>query len=254
MVLENGKTILDAKGDITRGIEVVEHACGLSHVSQGETFGNVTKGVDIYSYRVPLGVCGGVSAFNFPAMIPLWMFPYAITLGNTFVLKPSERVPNTIIQITKLLENMGLPKGVFNLVNGQFDTVTHMCENKTIKALSFVGGNNAGDYMYQNGAVSNKRMQINMGAKNHCIVLPDADKEDTLNALIGAGFGAAGQRCMALTTVVFVGKSQEWIEDFAAKAKKLKIGYGLDADTDVAAICYPELKNRIIEILDTVEP
>lgn len=123
MTKENGKTLPDARGDVIRGIEVVEHACGLSHISGGETFGNVTKGVDIYSYRVPLGVCAGVSAFNFPAMIPLWMFPYAITLGNTFVLKPSERVPNTALYLSKMLDDMGLPKGVFNVVNGGFDTV-----------------------------------------------------------------------------------------------------------------------------------
>lgn len=155
---ENGKTLADARGDVTRGLEVVEHACGLSHVSMGETFGNISKGIDTYSYRVPLGVCAGICPFNFPAMIPFWMFPFAITLGNTFVMKGSERVSKTLNRITELVHNVGIPKGVFNVVHGGFDNVKWITEHPKIKAISFVGGNMAGDYIYTNGAKNFKRM------------------------------------------------------------------------------------------------
>lgn len=173
----------------------------------GETFSNISRGIDSYSYRFPLGVCAGIAPFNFPCMIPLWMFPYAITLGNTFLLKPSERVANTSTYLAKIVQEIGIPKGVFQVVNGGFDTTKHITQHPDIRAISFVGGNQAGDYIYEQGAKTFKRMQINMGAKNHCIVLPDADREDAVNAIVGAAFGASGQRCMALTTCVLVGES-----------------------------------------------
>ncbi|KAL4454300.1 hypothetical protein ABPG74_012257 [Tetrahymena malaccensis] len=248
---ENGKTLPDAKGDVIRGLEVVEHACGISHIYQGETIENIARGVDTYSYRVPLGVCGGVAPFNFPAMIPLWMFPYAITCGNTFVLKPSERVPNTSQFLMELLSEVGLPKGVVNVVHGGFDTVKQMCEDKTIKAISFVGGNKAGDYIYENGAKHHKRIQVNMGAKNHGVIMPDCDKEDALNALVSAAFGATGQRCMALSVAVMVGETKNWIPELVEKVKKLKLGNGADEGVDIAPLCYADLKKNVLRLLDS---
>jgi malonate-semialdehyde dehydrogenase (acetylating) / methylmalonate-semialdehyde dehydrogenase len=215
---ENGKTLADARGDVTRGLEVVEHACGLSHLNMGETVENISRGIDCYSYRIPLGVCAGIPAFNFPAMIPLWMFPYAITLGNTFVIKPSERVAGSTMHLAKLCHEIGIPKGVFSVIHGDFHTTKFLCENPTIKALSFVGGNKAGDFIYETGSKNNKRMQVNMGAKNHGVIMPDADEEDALNAICAAAFGAAGQRCMALPVAVFVGTSKNWIPKLVEKA------------------------------------
>ena len=205
MTEEHGKVTPDSLGDVQRGLQVVEHACGISHIMQGETIQNISKGIDTYSYRIPIGVVAGVCPFNFPAMIPMWMFPFAITCGNTFVMKPSERVTGAADHLTKLVQEVGIPKGVFNVVQGGFDTTSQICKHPDIKAISFVGGNSAGEYIYQEGAKQNKRMQINMGAKNHGILMPDADKQDALNALANAAFGASGQRCMALSTVVTVG-------------------------------------------------
>jgi len=198
---EQGKTIADAKGDIFRGLEVVEFACGVAPMMMGETIENVSAGMDTYSYRVPLGVCGGIAPFNFPAMIPLWMYPLAITTGNTFVLKPSERVPTTAQKLVELLEEAGSPPGVVNIVHGSVDTVNFLCDEPRIKALSFVGSNQAGEHIYNRGSQAGKRVQSNMAAKNHAVILPDADKHQVINALVGAAFGAAGQRCMALRCV-----------------------------------------------------
>lgn len=248
---ENGKTLPDAKGDVIRGLEVVEHACGISHIITGETVENIARGVDTYSIRVPLGVCAGVSAFNFPAMIPLWMFPYAITCGNTFILKPSERVPTTTMYLMEILKDIGLPKGVVNVVHGGFDTVKQMCENETIKAISFVGGNKAGDYIYENGAKHHKRIQVNMGAKNHGVIMPDCDKDDALNALVSAAFGATGQRCMALSVAVMVGETKNWVPELVEKAKKLKLGNGAEEGVDIAPLCYPELRTNVLRLLDS---
>lgn len=205
---EHGKSILDAKGDIFRGYEVVEHAASFGSLMMGETVENVARGVDIYSYRAPLGVCAGIAPFNFPAMIPLWMYPLAITAGNTFVLKPSEKVAGTTEILVDLLEQSGVPKGVVNIVQGGKDTVTQICEHPDIRAISFVGGNQAGEYIYRTASNTGKRCQVNMGAKNHAIICPDADKEDAINAMIGACFGSSGQRCMAISVSVMVGDSQ----------------------------------------------
>ncbi len=227
---------------------MVEHACGISHIIQGETIQNISKGIDTYSFRVPLGVCAGVAPFNFPAMIPFWMFPFAITCGNTFVLKPSERVAGATDHIAKLVKEIGLPKGVFNVVQGGFDTTKQICEHPDIKAISFVGGNQAGEYIYTEGAKRGKRMQCNMGAKNHGIIMPDADKEDALNALVNAAFGASGQRCMALSTAVFVGETKEWVKDLIPKAQSFKIGAG-NENVDLSPVCYKELKERIVKLV-----
>lgn len=204
---EHGKSIMDSKGDIFRGYEVVEHACSFTSLGMGETTQGVAGGVDIYSYRVPLGVCAGIAPFNFPAMIPLWMYPLSITLGNTYLLKPSERVAGTTEILIDLLKESGVPDGVVNVVQGGRDTVTQICTHDDIRAVSFVGANTAGEYIYKTASAHGKRAQVNMGAKNHAIIMPDADKEDTINALIGACYGSTGQRCMAISVAVMVGDS-----------------------------------------------
>ncbi len=183
----------------------MEQSCNLSQLLLGDTIENISRSVDMYTFRIPLGVCAGVSAFNFPVMIPLWMFPYALVCGNTYVLKPSERVAGSSMLLAEMMKDVGVPKGVFNVVHGGNDTVTNICTHPDIKAISLVGSNKAGEYIYKTGTEHGKRVQSNMGAKNHAIVLPDADKEDTINSLVGACFGSSGQRCMAISTVIFVG-------------------------------------------------
>ena len=242
---EQGKTIADAKGDIFRGIEVVEVACGIAPMLMGETVENVSTGMDTYSYRVPLGVCGGIAPFNFPAMIPLWMFPLALAAGNTFVLKPSERVPSTAQRLVELMEEAGSPPGAVNIVHGAVDTVNFMCDEPRIKALSFVGSNQAGEHIYRRGSAAGKRVQCNMAAKNHAVVLPDADKQHVVNAIVGAAFGAAGQRCMALSTLVLVGQSKQWLPDIVAKARALVVGAGADAASEVGPLISSTAKARV---------
>jgi len=228
---EHGKPVNDAMGDVFRGYEIAEHACSFNSLMQGETLQNVATGIDIQSYRVPLGVCAGITPYNFPAMVPLWMYPLAITAGNTFVCKPSERVPYTSELIVDLLAESGIPDGVVNIVHGGKETVDNICDHPDIRAVSFVGANHAGEYIYTRASATGKRAQVNMGAKNHGIVMPDADKDDTINALIGACFGSTGQRCMAISVVVLVGDSQEWIPEIVERASKLKCGPGhLNAD------------------------
>ena len=233
--LEHGKTHADAAGDVFRGYEVVEHACSFGSLAMGETVQNVATGVDIQSYRTPLGVCAGVAPFNFPAMVPLWMFPLAITLGNTYVLKPSEKVPGAAAMLTDLLKESGVPDGVLNVVHGGPPTVTRICTHPDIKAVSFVGANTAGEYIYKTASAVGKRVQANMGAKNHAIVMPDADKEDTLNALVGACYGSTGQRCMAIAVVVLVGDAGQWVPELVAKSKGLSVGPA-PSNADVAPL------------------
>merc|ERR1719375_860630 len=211
IAIEHGKSVIDAKGDVFRGYEVVEHAASFNSLAMGETVDNVAGNVDIYSYRLPLGVCGGIWPFNFPAMIPLWMFPPAVTAGNTFVMKPSERVPLSAMKLAELANECGLPPGVLNVVHGGHDTVNFLCDNEDIRAISFVGGNAAGAHIYERAARNGKRAQCNLGAKNHAVILPDADPTSVVNQLVGASVGAAGQRCMAISVAIFVGASKEWI-------------------------------------------
>ena len=235
---EHGKSLVDSAGDVFRGYEVVEHACSFGSLLQGESIQAVAGGVDIYSYRTPLGVMAGVAPYNFPAMIPCWMYPLAITCGNTYVLKPSERVAGTTELLIDLLKEAGVPDGVVNVVQGGRDTVTQICEHPDIKGVSFVGANEAGEYIYKTASAHGKRAQVNMGAKNHAIVMPDADKEDTINALIGACFGSTGQRCMAISTVVMVGDSAQWIPEIVEKTRTLTVGAGHD-NADIAPLNNP---------------
>jgi len=248
---EQGKTIADAKGDIFRGLEVVEMACGMPSMLQGETLANVATAVDVHSYRIPLGVCAGIAPFNFPAMIPLWMFPTACAAGNTMLMKPSERVPLTTVMLAEMANDCGLPPGVLNVVHGGHDTVNFACDNKHIRAVSFVGGNEAGAHIYQRAGKNGKRAQCNLGAKNHAIVMPDADGVSVVNQLIGASVAAAGQRCMAISVAVFVGESKKWIPMIAEQASKLKVGPGNDASTDIGPVISMQAKARIERLIQS---
>jgi len=248
--LENGKTLEDAKGDIFRGLEVVETCCDLGSKLMGETLMGIGKGMDCVSYKVPLGVCAGIAPFNFPAMIPLWMFPVACTAGNTFVLKPSEKTPGAALLLADLVHEAGLPPGVLNIVQGGKPTVDALCTDPRIQAVSFVGGNEAGFHVHELASANGKRVQANMGAKNHVTVLPNADRKATVQALVGAAFGAAGQRCMAASTAIFVGESKDWIEDIVSQAKDLNVGYGLEEGVDVGPMITNEAQGRCERIIE----
>ncbi|XP_028754055.1 methylmalonate-semialdehyde dehydrogenase [acylating], mitochondrial [Neltuma alba] len=248
---EQGKTLKDAQGDVFRGLEVVEHACGMATLQMGEYVSNVSHGIDTYSIREPLGVCAGICPFNFPAMIPLWMFPVAVTCGNTFVLKPSEKDPGAAVMLAELALEAGLPEGVLNIVHGTNDIVNAICDDDDIKAVSFVGSNVAGMHIYSRASAKGKRVQSNMGAKNHAIVMPDANVDATVNALVAAGFGAAGQRCMALSTVVFVGGSKPWESILAERASALKTSVGTDPDADLGPVISKQAKERIHKLIQS---
>jgi len=239
---EQGKTLADARGDVFRGLEVVELCCNAATLAMGETVGGVGGGIDTVSFREPLGVCAGIAPFNFPAMIPLWMFPVAVTTGNTYLLKPSERDPGAAMMLARMAEEAGLPPGVLNIVHGTHDTVNFLCDDPTIRAVSFVGGDVAGHHIHARATATGKRVQANLGAKNHATILPDADKDATLNALAGAAFGAAGQRCMALSAAIFVGEAREWIPELAERAAKLRVGSGFDDATDVGPVISPRAR------------
>ncbi|CAL1370396.1 unnamed protein product [Linum trigynum] len=248
---EQGKTLKDAHGDVFRGLEVVEHACGMATLQMGEYVSNVAHGIDTYSIREPLGVCAGICPFNFPAMIPLWMFPIAVTCGNTFVLKPSEKDPGASVILAELAMEAGLPDGVLNIVHGTNDIVNAICDEEDIKAVSFVGSNMAGMHIYARASAAGKRVQSNMGAKNHAIVMPDANIDATINALVAAGFGAAGQRCMALSTVVFVGDSKPWLNRLVQSAKALKVNSGTEPDADLGPVISKQSKEQIHRLIQS---
>jgi len=251
LVREQGKTIPDAKGDIFRGLEVVEIASGVPSMLQGETLPGVATSVDVHSYRVPLGVVGGICPFNFPAMIPLWMFPMATVAGNTCLMKPSERVPMTTMKLMELAHECGIPSGVVNVIHGTHDAVNFICDNEHIQAISFVGGNAAGEHIYNRASANGKRAQCNMGAKNHAVILPDADPVSTVNQLVGASMGAAGQRCMAISVAVFVGQAQDMIPRIAEAAAKLKVGPGNEKESDVGPVISAAAKARIDSMIES---
>jgi len=248
---EQGKTIADAKGDIFRGLEVVEISTGVPAMLQGETLPGVANSVDVHSYRLPLGVCAGICPFNFPAMIPLWMYPPAVTAGNTFLLKPSERVPLSAMMLAEMAHDCGLPPGVLNVVHGAHDTVNFMCDNEHIRAVSFVGGNAAGAHIFERAGRNGKRAQCNLGAKNHAVILPDADPQSVINQIVGASCGAAGQRCMAISVAVFVGDSKKWIPQIAEEAAKLKVGPGNAEGVDVGPLISKQAKTRVDTLIQS---
>ncbi|KWS03141.1 Methylmalonate-semialdehyde dehydrogenase [Lysobacter capsici AZ78] len=245
LTAEQGKTLPDAEGDVFRGLEVVEHAAAIGNLQLGELANNVAGGVDTYTLLQPLGVCAGITPFNFPAMIPLWMFPMAIATGNTFVLKPSEQDPLVTMRLVELALQAGIPKGVLNVVHGGEDVVNAICDHADIRAVSFVGSTKVGTHVYQRSSLAGKRVQCMMGAKNHAVVLADANKEQTLNAMAGAAFGAAGQRCMAASTAVLVGEARHWIGDLVAKAKTLKVNAGTEPGTDVGPVISCAARERV---------
>lgn len=251
IVMENGKTLLDAKGDIFRGLEVVESSCFLSPYMMGETLENLASGqaVDTSTFRQPLGVVAGICPFNFPAMIPLWSLPVALVTGNTYVMKPSEKTPTAFTIMAELFQEAGLPDGVLNVIHGSVETVNFICDNEDIRAISFVGSNQAGEYIHERGTKNGKRVQANMGAKNHASVLPDADKEGCINAIVGAAFGAAGQRCMALSTCIFVGGANSWMSDLKEKASGLKVGNGMNPDSDLGPVISKDSYDRIHNLI-----
>lgn len=248
---EQGKTLKDAQGDVFRGLEVVEHVCGMGTLQMGEYVSNVANGIDTYSVREPLGVCAGICPFNFPAMIPLWMFPVAVACGNTFILKPSEKDPGASVMLAELAKEAGLPDGVLNIVHGTNDIVNAICDDDDIRAISFVGSNNAGMHIYGRASAKGKRVQSNMGAKNHAIVLSDANIDAAANALVAAGFGAAGQRCMALSTVIFVGDLKTWEDKLVDRAKSLKVNAGTALDADLGPVISKQAKERICNLIQS---
>ncbi|TRY58354.1 hypothetical protein DNTS_034198 [Danionella cerebrum] len=242
ITLEQGKTLADAEGDVFRGLQVVEHTCSVTSLMLGETLPSLTKDMDTYTYRLPIGVCAGIAPFNFPAMIPLWMFPMGMVCGNTYLLKPSERVPGCAMLLAKLLQDAGAPDGTLNVIHGQHDAVNFICDHPAIKAISFVGSNQAGEYIYERGSKNGKRVQSNMGAKNHGVVMPDANKENTLNQLVGAAFGAAGQRCMALSTAILIGEARDWLPELVERDQP---------GADVGPLISPQAKERVNSLIQT---
>ena len=237
IVSEHGKVYEDAKGSLIRGLEVVEFACGIPHVLKGEFSENVGTNVDSYSMRQPLGVAAGITPFNFPAMVPMWMFPLAIACGNTFILKPSEKDPSCPMRLAELLHEAGLPDGVFNVVNGDKEVVDAILTNNDIKAVSFVGSTPIAKYIYENAAKNEKRVQALGGAKNHLVVMPDCDLEGAVNGLMGAAYGSAGERCMAQSVAVAVGDiGDELVSRLVKKAEALKIGPGMDKSSEMGPL------------------
>jgi malonate-semialdehyde dehydrogenase (acetylating)/methylmalonate-semialdehyde dehydrogenase len=235
---EHGKTLADAKGSIQRGIDVVEFACGIPHYLKGSYSENVSTHMDMYSIRQPLGVCVGITPFNFPAMIPLWMFPLAIACGNTFILKPSEKDPSVVVRIAELATEAGVPPGVINVVQGDKIAVDLLISHPGIQAVSSVGSTQVAEHIYKTSAMYGKRVQAFGGAKNHCVVMPDADLGAAVNAIMGAAFGSAGERCMAISVVVAVGDqlADILIEKLIPRIHSLKIGNGNAADTEMGPL------------------
>ncbi|GAA6034811.1 hypothetical protein JCM8097_009310 [Rhodosporidiobolus ruineniae] len=252
IVLEQGKTFADAKGDVLRGLQVVETACAIPSLLMGDKL-EVSKDMDTYSRKLPLGLVAAICPFNFPAMIPLWSMALATATGNALILKPSERDPGASMILAELLEEAGLPKGVLSIVHGTVPPVKFICEDPRIKAISFVGGDKAGQYIYETGTKHGKRVQANLGAKNHAILSPDANRNFALNSIVGAAFGAAGQRCMALSTLVAVGDAQEWIEEIVQRAQGLKVGNGFEEGTEVGPLITPAAKARVESLIQSCE-
>ena len=251
IVSEHGKVYEDAKGSLTRGLEVVEFACGIPQMLKGEFTENVGSDVDSWSIRQPLGVCAGITPFNFPAMVPMWMFPMAIACGNTFILKPSEKDPSCSIKLAELFKEAGLPDGVFNVVNGDKEVVDAILLNKDIQAVSFVGSTPIAKYIYENSAKNEKRVQALGGAKNHCVVMPDCDLDQAVNGLMGAAYGSAGERCMAQSVAVAVGGiGDKLVERLSKKVEALKVGPGMDKHSEMGPLVTKEHLDKVRGYVD----
>jgi len=275
ITLEQGKTFADARGDVLRGLQVAEAACSAPELLKGEVL-EVAKDMETRTYREPLGVVAAICPFSepaclvmlfipsldpltvnqppdFPAMIPLWCIPIATVTGNTLILKPSERDPGAAMILAELAQKAGFPEGVINIVHGAHDTVNFLLDEPSIKAISFVGSNKAGEYIFSRGSANGKRVQANLGAKNHAAVLPDCNKNQFLNAVVGAAFGAAGQRCMALSTLVCVGETKEWLAELAERSKALQVNGGFEEGADLGPVISPHSKARIEGLIASAE-
>lgn len=251
---EHGKVLSDAEGSVQRGLEVVEFACGIPHLIKGDYNDQVSNSVDCYSMRQPLGVCVGITPFNFPAMVPLWMFPLAIACGNTFVLKPSEKDPGCSLKWAELLHEAGLPPGVFNVVQGDHVAVNALLGDARVAAVSFVGSTPVAEHVYRTASANGKRVQALGGAKNHLVVMPDADMEQAADALVGAGYGSAGERCMAISAVVTVGDAAEpLLARLLPKIAALKVGPGTDEQNDMGPLITAEHRDRVRSYIDLGE-
>ena len=248
---EHGKVLEDARGEVARGIEVIEFACGIPHLLKGEFSEDVSTGVDASSIRQPLGVVAGITPFNFPVMVPMWMYPVAIACGNTFVLKPSERDPSPSELVADLWRDAGLPDGVFNVVHGDAEAVNALLDHPKVAAVSFVGSTPIARHVFERGHASGKRVQALGGAKNHAVVLPDADLPSTADALIGAGYGSAGERCMAISAVVVVGDADPLVEAVADRARGLRTGPGNDPASDMGPLITRAHRDRVAGYVDS---
>ncbi len=249
---ENGKTFEDAKNELMRGIEVVEYACGIPQMLKGEFSSQVSEGADAWSIRAPVGVCAGITPFNFPALVPMWMFPLAIACGNTFLLKPSEKAPSCAMILASLLSEAGAPAGLLNVLNGDKVAANRLLTHPDVSAISFVGSTPVAEYIYQTGAANNKRVQALGSAKNHMLIMPDADLDMAVDVLVNSSYGSSGQRCMAISVVVIIGEetADKIVERLAKKVKKLNVGPGSDPATDLGPVIDKEAKERICQLIE----
>ena len=244
--VEHGKTLEDAKGSVTRGLEVVEFACGIPHLLKGEFSQNVGTNIDSWSIRQPLGICAGITPFNFPAMVPMWMYPLAIACGNSFILKPSEKDPSCSLKLAELFSEAGLPDGVFNVIQGDKNVVNYILESNEISSVSFVGSTTVAKYIYEKSAQNGKRVQALGGAKNHLVVMPDANLDQAVDGIIGAGYGSAGERCMAVSVAVAVGDiADKLVDGIHNKAQKLNVAPWTDPHSDMGPVISREHKEKI---------
>lgn len=250
LVMENGKSYKEAHGEVLRGIECVEFASGVPTLMMGETLADISEDIDSEMFRYPLGVIGGITPFNFPMMVPCWMFPIAIACGNTFVLKPSERTPLLANRLAELLSDAGLPNGVFNIVHGAHDVVNTLIENSDVKAISFVGSQPVAKYVYEKVASQGKRVQALSGAKNHHIVMPDTDLEKAVQNVLSSSFGSAGQRCMACSAVVLVGHQETFVDALKQKADEMKVGYGMDEDVLLTPVIRKAHLEKVVGLIE----
>jgi|LGOV01.1.fsa_nt_gb malonate-semialdehyde dehydrogenase (acetylating)/methylmalonate-semialdehyde dehydrogenase len=249
---EHGKVFSDAVGDVTRGMEVAEFACGAPHLLKGFFSENVGTNVDSHSIRQPLGVCAGITPFNFPAMVPMWMFPLSIICGNTFILKPSEKVPSTALRLAELMKEAGLPDGVLNVVNGDKQAVDTLLSHPEVAGISFVGSTPVAQYIYKTATANGKRAQALGGAKNHMVIMPDADLDQVVNALMGAAYGAAGERCMAISVAVAIGEetADALVERLSPLVRELKVGPGTDPKVEMGPLISAEHRSRVKGYVD----
>jgi malonate-semialdehyde dehydrogenase (acetylating)/methylmalonate-semialdehyde dehydrogenase len=248
---EHGKLVSDARGSVIRGLEVVEFACGIPHLLRGDYTERVSSSVDSHSLRQPLGVCVGITPFNFPAMVPMWMFPLAIACGNTFVLKPSEKDPSTAVRLAELLSEAGAPDGVLNVLHGDKEAVETLLTDPRVAAVSFVGSTPVAKSIYETAARGGKRVQALGGAKNHAVVMPDADMDQAIEAIVGAAYGSAGERCMAISACVVVGRiADEFVDRLHKRVEELKIGHGSDPDAEMGPVISAEHRARIVQAIE----